>query len=255
MPAGQRTAPPVNLSLCVIEMPPVSGSVANNLAQQVAYYRARANEYDEWWFRNGRYDRGPELNAQWFADIDELDDALRKFEPRGKVLELAGGTGIWSEKLYGYADELMVIDAAREMLAINEKRIRSERVRYHQADLFNWVPSEQFDVVFFSFWLSHVPDSKFESFWNLVRAALAPDGRVFFIDSRRESTSTSLDQHLPEVGCITERRLNDGRRFNIYKICYESADLQARLNRLGWEAAVRGTSRYFIYGCCNSADA
>ncbi|HEX6993953.1 MAG TPA: class I SAM-dependent methyltransferase [Gammaproteobacteria bacterium] len=233
----------------------MSRSIASTLAQQVAYYCARANEYDEWWFRKGRYDRGPELNAQWFADIDELEAALREFEPRGKVLELAGGTGIWTEKLHGYADQLTVVDASTEMLAINRTRIRSERVRYLQADLFDWAPSERFDVVFFSFWLSHVPDSKFESFLSLVRHALAPEGRVFFIDSRRDPTSTSADQRLPEAGHVTERRLNDGRTFNIYKIYYESADLEARLARLGWEAVIRSTSRYFIYGHCKAAGA
>jgi len=106
--------------------------------------RARADEYDEWWLRKGRYDRGPELNAQWFSDIGELDAALRKFEPRGKILELAGGTGIWTEKLLGYADRLTVVDASSEMLAINAKRVGSTRVRYLQADLFAWTPSEQF---------------------------------------------------------------------------------------------------------------
>lgn len=231
----------------------VSGNETSNLAQQVAYYCARADEYDEWWLRQGRYDRGPELNAQWFADIDELDIALRSFEPRGKILELAGGTGLWTEKLLGYADQLTVVDASREMLAINAKRVGSTRVRYLQADLFDWAPSEQFDVVFFSFWLSHVPESKIASFWSLVRTALAPGGRVFFIDSRREPTSTSPDQRIPEAGCTTERRLNDGRTFTIYKIYYDPVDLQARLGRLGWEATVRSTSRYFIYGYCNSA--
>ena len=29
------------------------------LQDQIEYYRARAGEYDEWWFRTGRYDRGP----------------------------------------------------------------------------------------------------------------------------------------------------------------------------------------------------
>ena len=38
-------------------MPPVTRFQV--LSDQIAYYRARAGEYDEWWFRTGRYDRGP----------------------------------------------------------------------------------------------------------------------------------------------------------------------------------------------------
>lgn len=33
------------------------------LAEQLAYYRARAGEYDQWFLREGRYDRGPEHRA------------------------------------------------------------------------------------------------------------------------------------------------------------------------------------------------
>jgi demethylmenaquinone methyltransferase/2-methoxy-6-polyprenyl-1,4-benzoquinol methylase len=173
---------------------------------------------------------------------------------RGKILELAGGTGIWSQKLLRCADELTILDASAEVLAINEARLRSERVRYIRADVFDWRPSERFDVVFFGFWLSHVPESKFEAFWEIVRASLAPQGRVFFVDSQREPTSTASDQPLSDTN-ITVRRLNDGRTFAIYKVFYDPLDLQRRLARLGWNATVRTTSRYFLYGSCNAADA
>ena len=31
--------------------------------EQIAYYRARAPEYDDWWLRTGRYDSGDEFSA------------------------------------------------------------------------------------------------------------------------------------------------------------------------------------------------
>ena len=46
------------------------------LADQIAYYRARAGEYDEWWFRAGRYDRGADFNAQWHAETAAVEAAL-----------------------------------------------------------------------------------------------------------------------------------------------------------------------------------
>ena len=39
------------------------------IAEQIAYYRSRAGEYDEWFLRQGRYDHGPELNERWFAEV------------------------------------------------------------------------------------------------------------------------------------------------------------------------------------------
>ena len=43
---------------------------------QIAYYRARASEYDDWWFRQGRYDRGDEQRRAWSAEIAHLETAL-----------------------------------------------------------------------------------------------------------------------------------------------------------------------------------
>jgi demethylmenaquinone methyltransferase/2-methoxy-6-polyprenyl-1,4-benzoquinol methylase len=231
----------------------MTDSVAANLAQQRDYYRARAAEYDEWWFRRGRYDRGTSLNAQWFTDAAEVEKAFDGLGLRGRILELAGGTGIWSEKLLRYANELTVLDAAPEMLAINKTRLGTERVRYLEADVFDWRTSERFDVVFFGFWLSHVPESKFEAFWDLVRAALAPGGRAVFIDSHSEPTAAAAD-HIASSSDMTLRRLNDGRTFTIYKIFYEPLDLQHRLLRLNWKAEVRATSRHFLYGWCTTVD-
>ena len=41
------------------------------LEEQLDYYRKRAAEYDEWWERRGRYDRGPEMNTRWNYEIDQ----------------------------------------------------------------------------------------------------------------------------------------------------------------------------------------
>src|SRR5688572_9519935 len=98
---------------------------ASILRQQLAYYGARATEYDEWWLRRGRFDRGEESNRQWFLEAAELVTALAAFQPAGRVLELACGTGIWTEQLARYADELTAVDGSAEMLAINAERLGS----------------------------------------------------------------------------------------------------------------------------------
>jgi demethylmenaquinone methyltransferase/2-methoxy-6-polyprenyl-1,4-benzoquinol methylase len=165
------------------------------------------------------------------------------------VLELACGTGIWTEKLLPLASGVTALDGAAETLALNARRLRSSRVRYIEADLFQWRPGECFDTVFFGFWLSHVPPDRFAEFWRLVRSCLAPGGRVFFIDSRPEQTSSAIDQQSPEPETVQQRRrLNDGREFQIYKIYYNPDRLTERLRTLGWCFDIRQSERYFIYG-------
>ena len=218
------------------------------LRQQLDYYRARATEYDQWWLRQGRYDRGAVLNAQWFADAAVVSSALSAFRPAGRVLEFACGTGIWSEQLLPFASHLTALDGSPEMLAINADRLHSPLVRHVEADLFHWQPTEQFDTVFFGFWLSHVPPERFAEFWQLVHSCLAPGGRVFFVDSRHEQTSTAVDHRLPEPeATVLRRRLNDGREFQIYKVFYDPADLTERLSELGWHFDIHQTDNYFLY--------
>ena len=76
------------------------------LQEQLAYYRARAGEYDEWFLRRGRYDRGAALNERWAAEVAAVEEALARFRPEGRVLELACGTGWWSERLVRTAESL-----------------------------------------------------------------------------------------------------------------------------------------------------
>jgi hypothetical protein len=63
------------------------------IEQQLRYYRQRAGEYDQWFFREGRYDRGPAHREQWFAELATIEAALREALPSGEVLELACGSG------------------------------------------------------------------------------------------------------------------------------------------------------------------
>jgi len=217
--------------------------------EQIAYYQARASEYDQWFLRQGRYDRGEILNQRWFQEVGIVRQALDAFRPAGQVLELARGTGLWTRQLLRYADTITAVDAVAEVLAINRDRLRSPRVHYAQADVFSWTPAAQYDVIFFGFWLSHVPPGRFEAFWQRLVMALSPAGRVFFVDSRYDPTSTATNHRLEgRQSTAIIRRLNDDREFRIVKLFYEIGPLTARLAKLGWQASLAETDHYFLYG-------
>jgi SAM-dependent methyltransferase len=233
-------------------------SIDNNnslLSQQIAYYQARAGEYDEWFLRQGRYDRGTEANQRWFDETAILRRTLENFKPGGEVLELACGTGLWTVELLQYAQAVTAVDAVAEVLELNRRRTRSKRVKYIQADLFNWQPDRKYDTVFFSFWLSHVPPERFEAFWKMAAGALKPGGRIFFIDSLYDSTSTARDHQLKEKQSTQANRLlNDGRRYSIVKVFYEIPDLTKQLCDLGWNCRLESAGQYFFYGQGSRSD-
>ena len=220
------------------------------LDEQRAFYRARAPVYDEWWQRRGRYDRGPSETQEWHRQVAIVDAALRSFGPSGDVLEVAGGTGWWTQRLARTATTLTVVDASPEALEINRDRAGRTDVDYVVADVFGWRPERCFDIVFFSFWLSHVPRSRFDTFWQLVHSCLAPDGRVFLIDNRDDPTAAShgKDPYVVRYGHdLHLRRLDDGSEYRVVKVMYEPDELQALLNAAGWRAAIEATP-WFIFG-------
>jgi SAM-dependent methyltransferase len=223
--------------------------LAGLLAEQARYYRERAGEYDDWWFRRGRYDRGADANARWFAEVAEVQDALERFRPTGRVLELACGTGLWTRRLVAHADTVTAVDASTEMIELAHVGLNDPKVSFVQADLFGWESPASYDVCFFSFWLSHVPEAQFENFWAKVGRALGPKGRVFFVDSLPSDLASAMDHRLPDRGVETmTRRLADGREFRIVKRFYEPHALRQRLAGLGWHAQVQATPEFFIYG-------
>jgi 2-polyprenyl-3-methyl-5-hydroxy-6-metoxy-1,4-benzoquinol methylase len=223
------------------------------LSEQIEYYRARAGEYDEWFFRVGRYDRGPEHRAEWLHEVALVEAELRSTLESGEVLELACGTGLWTQHLARQHSRVVAVDASPEAIAINRRRVHSEAVEYVVADLFDWEPVDTFDAVFFGFWLSHVPQEQFDAFWAKVSASLRPHGRVFFVDSALEQTSTARDHGPLDESGMVRRRLNDGREFRIVKMFYEPRLLERRLSDRGWTGWVRSSGKFFFYGMVTSS--
>jgi SAM-dependent methyltransferase len=213
------------------------GNYADLLADQRAFYEARAPEYDEWWQRRGRYDCGPDDAARWDQQIRQVTHAVDALGPMGDVLELAGGTGWWSQHLVRKVASLTVIDSSAEALRINRRRVGRSDVSYVVADIFTWQHNRCYDTVFFSFWLSHVPRDRFESFWALVGSCPRPGGRAVFIDNRRDPARAAQDPYvIDEADDVQRRRLAEGSEHRVVKVFYEPDGLAERLVRLGWVA-------------------
>lgn len=217
------------------------------IQEQIAYYKARAKEYDEWFYRIGRYDRGLEINQRWFDETAVLKNVVQQVGTVESVLELACGTGIWTQELLKIGKQITAIDASPEMIEINRHKVNNPNVEYRQLDLFSWQPDKQYDLVFFSFWLSHVPPTEVDTFLSKVYNSVLPGGKVMIIDSYFEITSSAKDHLLENNGIYQKRKLNDEREFQIFKIYYQPDVLLNKLTQAGFQAEARLTDTYFIY--------
>jgi demethylmenaquinone methyltransferase/2-methoxy-6-polyprenyl-1,4-benzoquinol methylase len=222
----------------------------DNLQEMIAYYHTRAPEYDDWFYQRGRYDRGPDITARWFGEVEQVVALLDALHLTGDVLELAAGTGIWTERIVRTARSVTAVDASSEMIALNRARVDSNCVSYIMADLFAWRPDRLYDSVVFGFWLSHVPIERVDAFLELVASALRPGGTLFFVDSRREPDDPAADREMGERfhPQLVTRRLGNGQTFHVVKNFHDPDALTVRCARAGLDVVVGETATYFLYG-------
>lgn len=201
--------------------------------KQIAYYRARAGEYDD-----SYSDR---------MHMPQLVNVLDGLPIHGDVLELACGTGQWTRLLSHRARGLTALDASPEMLSVARERMRGTTARFIEADIFSWEPDRQYDTVFFAFWLSHVPPVEMEAFWDLLRWTLAPGGRVVFLDDA--PAKAEIEEAVAEAQVPTVRRtLADGSHYLTVKVLRDATDLTSQLRELSWEARIETVDEYHIAG-------
>ena len=206
------------------------------LDEQIAYYRARAAEYDA---------TSTPPDDPFAADGERTRDALCAFAPRGRVLEIAAGTGQWTGLMADFADELVVTDASPEMLELNRTKVGDRGATYRVVDAFALEATHAHDVVFFGFFLSHVPPSRFEAFWGVVEGLLVPGGRVVFVDEA--APGVWQEDWIDADAGIVRRPLTDGSVHRAVKVLWHPAQLRDRLTKIGWRIEVEPVGP-FLWG-------
>jgi demethylmenaquinone methyltransferase/2-methoxy-6-polyprenyl-1,4-benzoquinol methylase len=220
--------------------------------EMLAYYAARAPEYDDWYVRRGRYSHGAIDDMAWQMDLDQATRWLDAQDVGGEIVELAAGTGWWSP-LLAQRGELWLYDGAPEPLERARERLLAHGLRAHLHVRDAWAkPDRQVDVVFAGFWLSHVATPDLSTFLGVVRRWLRPGGSFLFIDSRDDPASGGTDHHRERTTAESgrqRRRLADGREFMVVKEFHAPDALAAALADAGFgDVEIGATSRFFQLG-------
>lgn len=208
------------------------------LDDQKTYYRKIALDYDDVTGQTEDLQRA-------FARARALLGQLGPFE---RMLELACGTGYWTRALLPLGRELTAIDASPEMLALARRKVGNARVQFQQADLFEWQPSQQYDLVFFANWLSHVPPRRLEGFLSTVARAVRPGGSIAMVDQYAPMEEDSEISVQTDEGAIyANRSLRNGQTFLIVKVFYELRALESRLDALGFAVTIQKLDDIFFF--------
>ena len=172
------------------------------------YYTARAPEYDHVY-------RKPERQH----DLREIERWLPATLGSRAILEVACGTGYWTQFLAPVASELVALDASATVLRIARDRVHRGRVSFVRGDAYRLpVASRQFEAAFAGFWFSHVPRARVAEFLGNLHRALVPGAKVVFLDNRFVAgSSTPIAGQDFEGNTYQLRRLEDGSTHQVLK--------------------------------------
>ena len=173
-----------------------------------AYYAARAQEYDRIY---AKPERQRDLRAieRWLPDV--LQGRV--------VLEVACGTGYWTQFLAAAARQVLAVDASTEVLRIAQSRVTDSHARFVLGDAYRLpVPGSSFDGAFAGFWFSHVPVARIGEFLRGLHQALVPGAKVVLLDNRFvEGRSTPIADHNADGNTFQLRSLEDGSMHRVLK--------------------------------------
>ncbi|MFL5738015.1 MAG: class I SAM-dependent methyltransferase [Actinomycetota bacterium] len=178
-----------------------------------------------------------------------VETAVDGIATDGAVLEIACGSGLWTRRLAPKAARYVAVDSSPRMLELNRSRYGAPNVEYVLADAFEWTTRERFDLVFFGFFVSHIPPEMWEKWWRCVASWLLPNGMAYIVDD-------TAGPDRPYSGDVVEdgpphahrRRLSGGREYTIVKVFYSPEKLTHRLEEVGWKVAVGSSGEHFICG-------
>ena len=223
--------------------------------QTKQYYRRRASQYFDWSRMTVEYEGDSPPDVSMFDEAKILLQALDSECLAGDVLEIACGPGVWTEAAVKNAASLTALDASEEMIERNRARLKENpKVRYVVADFYDWTPEVTYDAVTFSFWISHVPESRLDEFVSKVSQCLKPKGRVFFVDQQVNAKKNEVFDG-PD-GEVATRTLNDGTTFRIIKHFYSPDEIHEAFLRNGiWiHTTITPTHFYIVSGTKNQQD-
>ncbi|HKI72854.1 MAG TPA: class I SAM-dependent methyltransferase [Verrucomicrobiae bacterium] len=182
------------------------------------YYARRASEYEKIFAKPERQ-----------QDLASLRTLLRKQFAGHDVLEVACGTGYWTQFIGESARSILATDINEEVLEIaRHKTYANRNVEFKIADAFTLDEvSGAFTAGFAGFWWSHLPKSRIPQFLDCFHSKLRPRALVLFLDNNYvEGSSTRIAREDSDGNTYQKRKLENGAEFEVLKNFPREAELK-----------------------------
>ncbi|PZS03458.1 MAG: class I SAM-dependent methyltransferase [Candidatus Chloroheliales bacterium] len=190
--------------------------------QQQRYYNQRAGEYELMYSLN---------DERFLSDIVASEQTVRAVMQGRQVLEVACGTGHWSEVVADVAQQVVATDASAEVLAVARAMNRETgNVEFRLADAYALHEvAGDFDAGLAMFWVSHVPKARLGEFLDGFHRRLGSGAVVFMADEVDVPGAGVVEGKPGTADTFQARELNDGSRYEIIKNFYDERQLRQLL--------------------------
>jgi SAM-dependent methyltransferase len=209
------------------------------------YYDERASEYEEAYVLGTGTASIPDPEV--FRREASLLSRMVEHFARGRLVDLACGTGYWLPYYVAGCSSVTLIDQAPRMLEECRKKIASldalDRITIVQDDVLEHsFRPRAFDSALVGFLISHLTDEEEQQLFERLKTILAADGRFLILDSAWSPERARFNRKTERQ----ERRLNDGSRFEVYKRYIDRQDVVEWERKYGVATSIEHFGTAFI---------
>ncbi len=185
------------------------------------YYSNRAKEYE------AVYDRDDSVRQ---AEQLTLQQKLKGLCCEKEVLEVACGTGYWTQYVAEVAEHITAVDYSEEVLEVaRAKGLPENKVSFHKGDAFELGKFQKtFQGAYANFWFSHIAKEEVTNFLEQFHKVLEKGAMICFADNMyNEGIGGQLLHKDGDENTYKVRSLASGEHYEIIKNYYTKEELIA----------------------------
>lgn len=203
----------------------------------VSYYKERAEEYEKIYSKPERQE-----------DLKSAAIILQEIFADKQVLEIACGTGYWTEKIAVTATSIFATDINESVIEIAKKKdFSSKQVSFGIADIYNFSGNNTFESLFGGFIWSHILLQDLDKFLSTVNSLVSPGSTVVFMDNNFvEGSNHPITERDAHGNSFQTRKLEDNTTHLVLKNFPTEIFLQQKLKDIGGEIKFFNLTYYWI---------
>lgn len=207
----------------------------------VSYYSERAKEYEKIY-----------QNPAEQEDLQTSEKIFQDLFARKTVLEIACGTGYWTERIAKTATSIYATDINESVIEIAKAR-QKDNIIFAVADMFDFTPDEKFDAVFAGFIWSHILLEDLDKFIEKLKSFLKPNGTIVFIDGNAVAGTNHDLKNITKTdeygNTFQTRKLENGSSHLVLKNFPTKEFLVQKLSKIATDINFINLKYYWILSC------